>query len=66
MPEEISADLIAQNAAQPQSAAGDGESASQFSISDQIEADRYAKDQQAQASGVFPIGHQKLQRPGTA
>jgi hypothetical protein len=63
---EITPELIAQHASGPQSSAGDGESASRFSISAQIEADRYAKSQQAQANGVFPLGFQKLKRPGTA
>jgi hypothetical protein len=66
MPDPIDADAIAENAAGPQSASGDGEAVSQFSISDQIEADRYAKSECGKANGVFPIAYQKLQRPGTA
>lgn len=66
MSEEISAETIAENAAKPQSASGDGEAVSQFSISDQIAADRYRRDQQARDSKVMPFQIYRIKRPGTA
>ncbi len=66
MADPIDADKIAENAAGPQSAAGDGESVSRYSIADQIAADQYAKGEQAKESGVMPIRVVKIQRQGTA
>ena len=63
---EITPAQIATNATKPQSAAGDGESVSQFSIADQIKADQYAKDQAAASANAMPIRVRKIRRSGTA
>lgn len=67
MSEQIDADTIAENAAKPQSASGDGESVSQFSISEQIVGDKYKNAQSAQnnpASG-WPMRFGTIKPPGT-
>lgn len=66
MSAEINAETIAENAVKPQSSSGDGESASMYSISEQIEAARFRAEQQSTDARVMPIRVFKIQRPGTA
>lgn len=66
MSAEIDAETIAENAVKPQSASGDGESVSQFSISEQIKAAIFRAEQQSTDARVMPIRVFKIKRPGTA
>jgi len=63
---EIDPDTIAENATKPQSASGDGESVSQYSISEQIAADKYRASQAAASSGAIGIRFMTVRPPGTA
>ena len=65
MSEQIDADKIAENAAKPQSASGDGESVTQFSISEQIAALKFAQAQTAKTGNGWPIRFGALKPPGT-
>ena len=55
---------IADNAAGPKSASADGQSVTQHSIKEQIEADRYAKSQAAARTGTLGIRRHKISLPG--
>lgn len=67
MSEPIDADTIAENAAKPQSASGDGESVAQVPIQDQIAADKYrlTKEAQSNASSGWPVRYGTMRPPGT-
>jgi len=66
MSEQIDADKIAENAAKPQSASGDGESVTQFSISEQIAAEKFRSSQAAATNGAIGVRFMILRPPGTA
>jgi len=67
-PEDLTADQIAVNAQQPQTASVDGVTAAQVPIQDQIAADRYRRTQAAlrsNASGWGATRIARVQPPGT-
>lgn len=59
-------DNINTNAQNPKRVTVDGNSAEQFSIAEQIEADRYAKSNAAVKSKKRGLNTAKLSPPGTA
>lgn len=73
MPDDI-VDTIVENATKPASASGDGVSAAQHSISEQIAADKYAKSQAAASNttgnsagnGAYGFVFAKFRPPGGA
>lgn len=62
---EINAEQIAENAAAPKRAQDAAGSMEQFSIDEQIKADRYAKEASLKSKSKLPIRLAKI-RPGGA